>query len=155
MILIIKICHFGHLSGKELMAICTMKRVLIVEDDLSLGWLLKKILDNKYEVVIKNSGEEALLWLSVQPFPDLIISDIKMPGMNGVALLEYLSNSALYRNIPVIIISGFDDPCMRKRCLDLGALTYLVKPFEPQKLLNEMDRPTLWNQKRRAKNFGT
>ena len=115
--------------------------VLVVEDDLSMAWLLENILNDKYEVVIKSNGLEALSWLSGQHPPDLIICDVKMPVIDGLELLEHLSDSALFKNIPVIMLSGFDDPATRKRCLDMGAFTYLAKPFRPQNLLDEVDHP--------------
>jgi two-component system chemotaxis response regulator CheY len=118
-----------------------MKMVLVVEDDLSMAWLLENILNDKYEVVIKSNGLEALSWLSGQHPPDLIICDVKMPVIDGLELLEHLSDSALFKNIPVIMLSGFDDPATRKRCLDMGAFTYLAKPFRPQNLLDEVDHP--------------
>jgi two-component system chemotaxis response regulator CheY len=61
-----------------------------------------------------------------------------MPSLDGVELLENLSHSGLFRNIPVIMLSGLEDS--RKRCLELGAFAYLVKPFEPQKFLIEVSR---------------
>ncbi len=118
-----------------------MKKVLVVEDNLSMCWLLENILGNKYDVVIKSNGLEALSWLRVQNPPDLIISDIKMPVVDGLELLEHLSRSALFKNIPVIILSGYDDSGTRKRCLDMGAFAYLVKPFRPEKLLNAVAHP--------------
>ena len=63
-----------------------------------------------------------------------------MPSMDGVELLEYLGNSGLFKTIPVIVLSGDDDPVKRLQCLELGAFTYFVKPFEPQAFLNEVDR---------------
>jgi len=121
--------------------ISIMKMVLVVEDDLSMCWLLKNILSDKYKVVVKNNGLEALSWLSAQHPPDLILTDIRMPVIDGLELLEHLSHSALYKNIPVIILSGLDDSVMRKRCLDLGAYAYLLKPFKPRELLDEVDQP--------------
>src|SRR6267154_716753 len=106
-----------------------MKTILVVEDDLSMRWLLKYILRDKYEIIIKSNGLEAFSWLSVQNVPDLIISDIKMPVMDGFELLENLAISGLFKNIPIIMLTGFDEPFTRKRCLDLGACDYLVKPF--------------------------
>ena len=117
-----------------------MKKVLVIEDDVPLCWLLEKILQKKYQVVIMNDGMEAWSWLTDGNAPDLIISDIKMPSLDGIELLENLSNSGLFKNIPVIILSGYEDAAKRKQCLDLGAFTYLVKPFEPQSLLAEADR---------------
>ncbi|MFZ6011306.1 MAG: response regulator [Bacteroidota bacterium] len=117
-----------------------MNKVLVIEDDAPLCWLLEKILHSKYEVVIMNNGMEAWSWLTDGNTPDLIISDIKMPSLDGIELLDNLSNSGLFKNIPVIILSGFEDASKRKQCLDLGAFTYLVKPFEPQTLLGEVER---------------
>jgi len=121
-----------------------MKKVLVIEDDEPLCWLLEKILCGKYEVIVMNDGMEAWSWLTDGNGCDLIISDIKMPSMDGIEFLENLSNSGLFKNIPVIILSGYDD--MRKQCLELGAFTYLVKPFEPRQFLDEVDRALLYDK---------
>jgi len=118
-----------------------MKSVLIVDDDPSMRWLLRNLLLTKYEVVMKNNGMEAFSWLSVQNIPDLIISDIRMPVMDGFELLENLAISGLFKNIPIIMLTGFDEPFTRKRCLDLGACDYLVKPFKPGELLDRIAFP--------------
>lgn len=115
-----------------------MKKVLVIEDDEPLCWLLEKILGKKYEVFIMNDGMEALSWLSSGNTADLIISDIRMPSLDGVQLLENLKQSGLYRDIPVIILSSFEDPRKRKECLDLGAVDYFIKPFEPQHLVSRV-----------------
>ena len=115
-----------------------MNKVLVIEDDAPLCWLLERILRGKYEVIIMNNGLEAWSWLLDGNNCDLIISDVKMPSLDGIELLENLSNSGLFRNIPVIMLSGFEDS--QKQCLELGAFAYLVKPFEPQKFLSEVNR---------------
>jgi two-component system chemotaxis response regulator CheY len=101
---------------------------------------LEKILKKKYEVVVMDNGMDAWSWLTDGNKPNLIISDIKMPSLDGIELLENLSNSGLFKNIPVIILSGYEDASKRNKCLELGAFTYLVKPFEPQSLMTEVDR---------------
>jgi two-component system chemotaxis response regulator CheY len=113
-----------------------MKKVLVIEDDAPLCWLLEKILSKKHDVVVMSNGLEAWCWLTEGNYPDLIISDIKMPSLDGLELLENLSSSGLFRAIPVIMLSAFEDPAKRKQCLDLGAYAYLVKPFEPQLLMD-------------------
>jgi two-component system, chemotaxis family, chemotaxis protein CheY len=118
-----------------------MNKVLVIEDDAPLCWLLEKILRGKYEVIVMNNGLEAWSWLSDGNSCDLIISDVKMPSLNGIELLENLSNSGLFRNIPVIMLSGLEDS--REECLNMGAFAYLVKPFEPQKFLSEVNRALL------------
>jgi two-component system, chemotaxis family, chemotaxis protein CheY len=123
-----------------------MNKVLVIEDDAPLCWLLEKILRGKYEVIVMNNGLEAWSWLSDGNSCDLIISDVKMPSLDGIELLENLSNSGLFKNIPVIMLSGLEDS--RKQCLELGAFAYLVKPFEPQKFLGEVNRALLHNNEK-------
>jgi two-component system chemotaxis response regulator CheY len=123
-----------------------MNKVLVIEDDAPLCWLLERILRGKYEVIVMNNGLEAWSWLSDGNSCDLIISDVKMPSLDGVELLENLSHSGLFRNIPVIMLSGLEDS--RKRCLELGAFAYLVKPFEPQKFLVEVSRALMHQDKK-------
>ena len=116
-----------------------MKKVLIIDDDAPICWLLGKILQEKYEVILMNNGMEAWSWLSEKNLPDLVISDINMPSLNGMDLLENLSMSTLLKDIPVIMLSGYEDGQKRKQCLDLGAHAYVAKPFQPQSLLEEVN----------------
>jgi len=117
-----------------------MKRVLLIEDDALLCWLLEKILKNKYDVTVMNDGMAAWSWLTKKNIPDLIVSDLKMPSLGGLELLENISKDATLKGIPVIIHSGYEGAGKRKQCLDLGAFAYLVKPFEPEFLVDEVER---------------
>jgi len=116
-----------------------LKRILIIEDDEPLCWLLEKILKEKYEPIIMKNGLEALSWLSDGNLPNLIISDINMPTLDGIELLENVRSSGILRDIPVIMLSAYDDSEKRKKCLALGASNYLIKPFEPQLLIEEIE----------------
>jgi len=116
-----------------------LKRILIIEDDEPLCWLLEKILKEKYEPIIMKNGLEALSWLSDGNLPNLIISDINMPTLDGIELLENVRSSGILRDIPVIMLSASEEPEKRKQCLALGASNYLIKPFEPQLLLEEIE----------------
>lgn len=117
-----------------------MKKVLLIEDDALLCWLLEKILKDKYDVTVMNDGMEAWSWLSNDHIPDLIVSDLKMPSLGGLELLEKLGKDKILKGIPVIIHSGYEGAGKRKQCLDLGAFAYLVKPFEPEFLVTEVER---------------
>jgi two-component system, chemotaxis family, chemotaxis protein CheY len=117
-----------------------MRKVLLIEDDALLCWLLEKILKSKYEVIVMNDGMDAWTWLTRDNIPDLIVSDLKMPSLSGLELLENLSNHDTLKGIPVVIHSGYEDAGRRKQCLDLGAFAYLVKPFEPEYLVTEVER---------------
>ncbi len=125
-----------------------MRKVLLIEDDALLCWLLEKILKNQYEVVIMNDGMEAWSWLKEGNVPDLIVSDLKMPGLGGIQLLENINASEAHKNIPLIIHSGYEDAIKRKQCLDLGAFAYLVKPFEPEFLVAEVERALKFGNER-------
>jgi CheY-like chemotaxis protein len=63
-----------------------------------------------------------------------------MPSLNGIELLQYISEHETLRGVPVIIHSGYEDSSKKKQCLELGAWAYLVKPFEPEYLVNEVRR---------------
>jgi len=117
-----------------------MRKVLLIEDDALLCWLLEKILKSKYDVTVMNDGMDAWTWLTSGNIPDLIVSDLKMPSLGGLELLENLSNHETLKGIPIIIHSGYEDAGKRKQCLDLGAFAYLVKPFEPEYLVTEVER---------------
>jgi len=118
-----------------------MRRVLLIEDDTLLSWLLEKILKANYDVTVMTDGLQAWSWLtSSNQLPDLIVSDLKMPSLGGIELLQYISEHEILRGIPVIIHSGYEDASRKKQCMDLGAWAYLVKPFEPEFLVTEVRR---------------
>jgi two-component system, chemotaxis family, chemotaxis protein CheY len=115
-----------------------MKKILVIEDDEPLCWLLERILNEKYEVHVVSNGLKALSWLSKGNVPDLIISDLNMPALDGKQLLKMVKNSGFYRNIPVIILSCHLDDHTRIQCLELGADDYFVKPFNPEVIKNRV-----------------
>ena len=128
-------------GGRISLLLSDMKKILVVEDDPSMRWLLKNLLRTRYEVVTKNNGVEAFSWLSVQNIPDLIISDIRMPLMDGFEFIENLSISGLYKNIPVIVLTGYGDAATFRRCTDLGVYSFLTKPFKPAELMAKIAFP--------------
>ncbi len=117
-----------------------MKTVLVVEDDEPLCILLAKIFSKHYQVITMHNGFDAWSWLAKGNHTDLIVSDINMPNLDGYELLENLSNSVLFRNIPVMILSGMKDSKTKEDCIRMGARAYLNKPFEPRLLLETVKR---------------
>ena len=79
---------------------------------------------------------------------DLIISDLMMPMMNGLQLLETLKSNDLYRSIPLIILTGLKEKATKLNLLTKGVDDYLIKPFHPQELLarvyNLLERKQAW-----------
>ena len=81
-------------------------QILVVDDDLIILKLLNFILSKDYELVIKDSGIEALNWLEEGNDPGLVISDLEMPYLDGSSFIHNLKISGYYRDTPVIMLSG-------------------------------------------------
>jgi len=104
--------------------------VLIVEDNSLNRALAKKLLEVMgLSVVEADNGEFALELLGIEKF-DLVLLDIKMKGMDGVEVLEKITSDERLKKLPVIMISAIDDLRTITRCLKIGAVDYLPKPFD-------------------------
>ena len=116
-------------NGKENMA-KELKKVLIVDDEETLTWSMAKSLSrdrDKYEVEIANNGKEALEVLGKMPI-DLVISDIRMPDINGLDLLVRIKRD--YPHTKVIIMTAYGSSDVQKEASKRGSLYYIEKPFE-------------------------
>jgi response regulator RpfG family c-di-GMP phosphodiesterase len=103
--------------------------ILVVDDDSVIRDYLSSLLGaSRYLVVTATDGIEALERLAGFSV-DLIITDLKMPKMDGYELCRRLSEDSRYSNIPVVIISGQSERSDRVRGLELGAMDFLIKPF--------------------------
>lgn len=89
---------------------------------------------NEFECTWLPDGLQAIKWLQEGNTPDLIISDIRMPKMRGDDFLEWIKQNELFRHIPVIMLSSEDSTSERIRLLEIGAVDYIVKPFNPMEL---------------------
>ncbi len=118
--------------------------VLVVEDNPSLRAYLQLILSDKYTVLAAENGQVALNILTAQlktipdkgvgKLPDLIISDIMMPVMDGFQLLEKLKNDENLRALPIIMLTARAEMQDRLKALRIGVDDYLTKPFEEEEL---------------------
>lgn len=104
--------------------------ILAVEDHF-LNWeLLKKVLKD-YTLIHAEDGEQALKILEKQKLPDLILLDIVMPGKDGFEIIKIIKENDRTRDIPVIFITGLNSAKNEEEGLNLGAVDYIVKPFNP------------------------
>jgi two-component system, chemotaxis family, chemotaxis protein CheY len=112
-----------------------MKRILVTEDSPTMRSLLVSTIEScgGYDVIEAGSGFDALRLLPREKV-DLIITDINMPDINGLELISYLRNNPNYKDIPLFIISTEGREKDREKGLSLGANEYLVKPFDPARL---------------------
>jgi DNA-binding response OmpR family regulator len=102
-------------------------RVLFVEDDPTVAQMyrLKLELDG-YQVIMAKDGEEGLR-LANEMDPDIVFLDIRLPKVDGFAVLEGLRATDRTRNVPVVILSNYGEQELVDRGLKLGALEYLIK----------------------------
>lgn len=117
------------------------KRVLIVEDSLITRELERNILESHgYEVDAAIDGLEALDKIAANP-PQIVVTDIQMPRMDGFQLCDTLKQNPQYKNIPVIIVTTLDSDEDKKRGLKVGAESYIVKSgFDQENLLGAIER---------------
>ena len=107
-----------------------LKKVLIVDDEETLTWSMAKSLSkdkDKYEVLIANNGKEAFNHLKKEKV-DLVISDIRMPDINGLDLLVKIKKD--YPQTKVIIMTAYGSSDVQKEANQRGSLFYIEKPFE-------------------------
>ncbi|MEZ4370506.1 MAG: response regulator [Polyangiaceae bacterium] len=119
-----------------------MMRVLVVEDSLSMRSFVRSALESEpqleeVEVVEAGSGFDALRLLPRGPY-DLVITDINMPDINGLELLQFMRKNERHRATPVLLISTQKSEKDMERGFKLGATGYLAKPFSPEALCQEV-----------------
>lgn len=110
------------------------KSVLVVEDDPDIRFLVRQVLHPHYIVYEASDGSEAIGVVQQHP-PDLIISDVMMPGMDGLTLCEKVKNTPATCHIPIIMLSAKNTLVQRNEGYEVGADAYLAKPFHASHLL--------------------
>lgn len=104
--------------------------LLIVDDEKQNRTLLTELLQDDYQIILAKNGVQALE-RAQSHLPDLILLDVLMPDMDGLAVIRALKAADTTRHIPVIFVSALDKPDDEERGLDLGAVDYVAKPFHP------------------------
>lgn len=109
-------------------------KVLIVDDVSENLHAMMSILRDHYAIVAAVSGEKALEIASRSPKPDLILLDIKMPGMDGYEVLRRLKADPSTSSIPVIFVTALSESADEAKGLTMGAADYITKPVNPELL---------------------
>ena len=113
--------------------------LLIVEDNLDVVEYIKGIVNAKFEVLIAKNGVEGVN-IAIEKSPDIIISDVMMPQMDGFALCETLKTDDRTSHIPIILLTAKVATSSRLEGLEKGADAYLVKPFQREELLIRIEK---------------
>jgi two-component system chemotaxis response regulator CheY len=110
------------------------RTILFVDDSMSVllyvGTLLKRL---GYTVTTARNAEDALHLMENAP-PSVVLADIFLPAMNGVAFIKQLKNSDRLKSIPLVVLTSNEDPGMREVCMRMGCAGYLLLPMEPDEL---------------------
>lgn len=117
------------------------KKILVIDDEELVVKSLRILLEKQgFEVFIVKNGQDALAVIEEESF-DLIIADIRMPGMNGVETVEAIYENFEKRNIkktPAIFITGYADEEFKQKAKSLNPLAYIYKPFDINELVDKV-----------------
>ena len=113
--------------------------ILLIEDHQGVTNYLIQLLGFQYRLQTAAHGKEAILMLETV-CPDLIISDVMMPEMDGYAFCAHIKQNEATNHIPVILLTAKASDRDRKEGLGVGADAYLIKPFDPEELLIRMEQ---------------
>jgi CheY-like chemotaxis protein len=127
-------------SRKNIICISVTQKntILFLEDELEFLATLSNLLrDLGYRVLDASSAEQALTLL-ISNIPDLIIADIKLPGIDGFDFFEKVHAVKDLRSVPFIYLTAFNNLLAAQRAKEDGATDYITKPFELEYLLNRV-----------------
>lgn len=111
------------------------KKILVVDDNYNILKLLEyRLRANEYEVITAHDGEEALEKVR-QEKPGLILLDVLIPKIDGYQVLSILKADEQYKDIPIVMLTARGQITDMKKGLELGAASYITKPFDPDVLL--------------------
>lgn len=112
-----------------------LPRILVVEDEVAIQELLRFSLQQAgFDTVVVDSAEQALAEVASE-LPAVVLLDLMLPGMSGVALARHLRAEARTRHLPIIMVTARAEEVDRIQGLDLGADDYVTKPFSPKELV--------------------
>lgn len=104
-----------------------MRRILIVDDNGVVQDILRQFFDGRYTVQLASNASQALS-LIVRTPPDVVLLDVKMPGLDGLSLLKSLRETGV--GMPIFVMTGYDSLAVAQEALNSGANAYLPKPFD-------------------------
>ncbi len=113
-------------------------RVWVIDDDRSIRWVLEKALQKADMEVTSYASAEGVMEALSQGLPDAVVSDVRMPGLDGISLL--LDINRLYPELPVIIMTAHSDLDSAVAAYNSGAFEYLPKPFDVDEAIEQVSR---------------
>lgn len=117
------------------------KKILVIDDEELIIRSLKKLLEKEgFAVFVAKNGQDAVVMAEEESF-DLLIADIRMPGINGVETVQGIYKDLQEKNlenIPAIFITGYADEEIKKKAKTLKPIAYIYKPFDISELVDKV-----------------
>jgi CheY-like chemotaxis protein len=115
-----------------------MKKIMVVDDNVSFLKQVSILLENRYDIILAKSGSQALK-IGAQEKPELIFLDIEMPEMDGYETIAKFKEEPWFGATPVIFLTGNQDEETKKKAFEHGAIDILNKPVDKEYLLNRIE----------------
>jgi DNA-binding response OmpR family regulator len=113
-------------------------RILLVDDDRDTAWVAARALSADYEVIVAFDGHDGFALATGRPAPDLIITDVEMPGLDGLSMIRKIRKHGELRAIPILVLSAHGEPADVFGAIRVGARHHLTKPFRLDDLLTRV-----------------
>lgn len=115
------------------------KHILVVDDVTTNLRYIGEVLKDDYSLSMARSGEQALKMLE-KNVPDLILLDLKMPGMDGFKLLSSIKEDERFKDVAVFILTADNQDESMNKALSMGAVDFIKKPFTPGDMLERINK---------------
>ncbi len=114
------------------------KTILVVDDSDTMLEHIKALLESEYNIVTKSDGQQALDYLVQGNRPDLILTDMEMPNMNGRVFVRKVNSDPRYGQIPIIFVTSVNSDMIINSFKAMGIVDFIIKPFEPKELVGRV-----------------
>jgi two-component system chemotaxis response regulator CheY len=114
-----------------------MKKILLVDDSVTLRMSLKEPLEKEgFEVIEAEDGVDGLKSLDENPDTKLVISDVNMPNMDGLEMVEKIKAIEKYKFIPILMLTTEGAAAVKQKGIELGVKAWAIKPIKAQKIIS-------------------
>ena len=125
----------GHEMPTKKTAPASCSRVLVVEDHDDTREMLKTVLEMNGFVVCEAIDGESAVRTAVAEQPDIILMDVSLPVMDGVSVARSIRSQPIIGQVPIILLSGWNEPARQREAFSAGCTDYLIKPVDPDHLV--------------------
>lgn len=116
-------------------------KVLIADDDKIIDAALSAVFRKRgWQTMVAFDAMQALMFAKQSPLPDVVLLDIAMPAGSGLMTLERLKSATLTEGIPVVVVSGSEDPELPDKVKGMGAVGFVKKPVDPEALADAIEK---------------